>query len=571
MRWILSETNPETVLRLERALNIPPRFVRLLALRGINDPEAAERFLHPALCHLHDPFLMAGMGEAVERLLAAARRREPILIYGDYDVDGTMAIVILREALERLGANPDFYVPKRLVEGYGMRSEVVEEAAQRGVKLIVSVDTGIRAAPVVARASELGIDCIVTDHHLPEEKLPPARAVLNPNRPDCLYPDKNLCGVGVVFKLLQALFERARVEGCEKLLPSFLKMVALGTIADVVPLVGENRVFAKIGLEGLRWPANLGLKALLGVAGVALNKLTSYDVSFRIGPRINAAGRMADASQVIELFTTRVPQRAGEIAEQLNRLNAERQQAEESILKEILERVARDPSLAEDYVLVFAGENWHRGVVGIVASRTVEHFHRPALVFSVEDSRSIGSPRLAHGSGRSLPIFDLLACLDSAADLFERYGGHRVAAGCSLEEAKLPELRQRLNDFARARLTPADLEPALTLDAEIQLSEITTEWVETLSLFAPFGNGNPAPRFVARGLRVTSGARLINQKHAAIQVSDGEREMEAVGWNMAPRLIALAPGSLLDLVFEVERTDFGRLGPFRLVIRDLHC
>ena len=567
MRWILSQTNPEIVFRLEKALEIPQRFAHLLVLRGINDPETAARFLHPEMRHLHDPFLMAGMAEAVERLLGAARRKEPILIYGDYDVDGTMGIVVLRESLERVGASPDFYIPKRLVEGYGMRSEVVEEAGRRGVKLIISVDTGIRAAPIVARAHELGIDCIVTDHHLPEERLPPARAVLNPNRPDCPYPDKNLCAVGVVFKLVQALFERARLEGREKLLHSFLKLVALGTIADVVPLVGENRIFAKVGLEGLRWPANPGLKALLGVAGVDLNKLTSYDVSFRIGPRINAAGRMADASKVIELFTTKVPERAGEIAEELNRLNAERQQAEERILEEILDRVAGNPSLAEEHVLVFAGENWHRGVVGIVASRIVERFHRPALVFSVE-----GDPlRRAHGSGRSLPAFDLLACLDSAADLFERYGGHRLAAGCSLEEAKLPELRQRLNDFARVRIRAADLEPTLSIDEEIQLSEITTEWLEAISLLQPFGNGNPAPRFVARGLRVTSAARLLKEKHAAIQVSDGEREMEAVGWNMASRLVTLERGCSLDLAFEVEKTDFGRLGPFRLIIRDLHC
>ncbi len=567
MRWILPQVNPETVLQLQRALNIPPRFARLLVLRGIHDPVTAERFLHPQFGQLHDPFLMAGMREAVERLLAAAHHREAILIYGDYDVDGTMAIVILREALERLGASPDFYVPKRLVDGYGMRSEVVEEAARHGVKLIISVDTGIRAAPVVARANELGIDCIVTDHHVPEEKLPPARAVLNPNRRDCLYPDKNLCGVGIVFKLLQALFGRTRLAGREKLLESFLKMVALGTIADVVPLVGENRILAKIGLEGLRSPANPGLKSLLGVAGVDVNKLTSYDVSFRIGPRINAAGRMADASQVIELFTTKVPQRAGEIADQLNRLNAERQQEEESILKEILDRVARDPSLAEDYVLVFAGENWHRGVVGIVASRMVERFHRPTLVFSVEDGR----PRFARGSGRSLPVFDLLACLDSAADLFERYGGHRLAAGCSLEEAKLPELRQRLNNFARVRLTQADLEPTLSLDAEIRLGEITKEWMEMLSLFEPLGNSNPAPKFMTRGLRVSSQARVINEKHATIRVTDGEREMEAVGWNMAQRLVSLEPGCSLDLAFEIEKTDFGRLGPFRLIVRDFHC
>src|SRR5579871_22589 len=345
-RWLLHNAPPEQVRELTDALRIRPLTARVLLSRGLDDPASAERFLAPALEHLLDPYLLAGMDEAVQRLRGAIDRREKILIYGDYDVDGTTSVVILKKAIELAGGQVSFFVPHRLRDGYGMRSDTVEKAAAEGIKLIVSVDTGIRAAAVVRRANELSIDVIITDHHLPESELPPALAVLNPNRPDCGYPDKNLCGVGVAFKLVQALFAGLDwpPEKLRRATESFLKLVAIGTVADVVPLMGENRIIVKHGLGGLGDVRNPGLRAILDVAGFTNGRLpSSGDVAFRIAPRMNAAGRMDTANAVIEMFLTDSAARARELAQQLHDLNAGRQQVEADVILQIIEECARVP------------------------------------------------------------------------------------------------------------------------------------------------------------------------------------------------------------------------------------
>src|SRR5271156_4004731 len=455
--------DPDMVRALAADLKIQPVTASVLLSRGLSNPDAARRFLTPDLGHLHDPLLLTGMRDAVVRIKAAIQANEKILIYGDYDADGTVSVVILKKAIEMAGGEASFHVPHRLKDGYGMRADVIERAAAMGIALIISVDTGIRASAVVASARERGIDVIVTDHHLPDAQLPPALAVLNPNRRDCAYPDKNLCGAGVAFKLVQALLATLGwpAEKLARVLKSFLKLVAIATVADVVPLVGENRVIVKHGLQGLQHVKNPGLRALLEVSGMLDGRAPSArQIAFQIAPRINAAGRMDDAQNVIRMFLTEDLECARVLARQLHSLNQERQQTEADIVRLALEECSKVPVTADQAALVFAGPNWHRGVVGIVASRLVERFYRPVFVLSEEDGE-------AQGSGRSITPFHLLEALESMPDLFTRFGGHRQAAGVSLAAELVPEFRRRLNTYAGTRLTSADFQPQLAIDATV--------------------------------------------------------------------------------------------------------
>ena len=560
MRWLIRPVDVEAVESLVRALGVPRLVAQLLAQRGLTEPEAGARFLDPNLSHLHDPFLMADMDVAVARLRAAITQQEKILIYADYDVDGTMAAVVFLTALRSLGAKVEVFVPHRLSDGYGMRIPPVEKAAAEGTSLILTVDTGTREHEVIARARELGVDCIVTDHHLLASRLPAACAVLNPKRPDCGYPEENLAGVGVAFKLAQALLGAGM---SERLTESYLKIVAIGTIADLVPLAGENRVMARLGLAALQRPAQAGLSALLKQAGLEGHPVTAGDVGFRIAPRLNAAGRMENATDVIELLTTQDPARAGEIAERLDRLNRERQQMEERIVKEIVARVAERPELADRYCLVFSGPSWHRGVIGIVAQRVVERYHRPTLVIGVEDGQ-------AQGSGRSIAPFHLLEALTAVGDLFDRFGGHAQAGGFALPAERLGELEQRLEVYARAKLCPEDLEATLRVDGELSLEQIDWELYEAVRKLEPFGYGNPTPVFVARNLRLLLPPRVLQEKHLKLRVAGGGRTFDALWWGHAEQAAALAVGQPLDLVFTLDANVFQEVTMLQLVVRDLH-
>ncbi len=558
MRWRISSADPEIVGKLAGDLRLSPLLARLLVIRGLDDPERAEQFLSPSLTHLHDPFLMAEMRPAVERLERAITRGEKILIYGDYDVDGTMAVVVLLTALRTLGAKVEAYIPHRLTDGYGMRVPVVEQAHAQGFRVVLSVDTGVREHEVLARARELGLDCIVTDHHLPDDHLPPACAILNPRRPDCAYPEKALAGVGVAFKLAQALLG-PRMNA--RRLESYLKIVCLGTIADVVPLVGENRVIARFGLAGLRDPMNPGLAALLAVSGLGGGDVTTYDVGFRIAPRINAAGRMESARDVIELFTTADAVRARAIAGHLENLNGERQRVEEQIVRTIVEEMEVRPEKASQYSLVFAGEGWHRGVIGIVAQRVVDRYYRPTLVMGIEDE-------VAVGSGRSIRGFHLLDALTQCSDLFDRFGGHAQAAGFALPAGRLADLVTRFEARARSVLSPEDLEPVLRVDAEVTLADLTPEWYAQLQRLEPHGFGNPTPVYVARGVRLLATPRVLKEKHLKLRVGHGAVSFDALAWRMAERADELAPGLFLDLAFTVEENSYQGVTSLQLVVKD---
>ncbi len=447
-RWILPQANSGAAT-LAKSAGLPLIVAELLAERGVRNAAEAEQFLHPRMEHLLDPYTMHGMAAAVARVQAAIARRELILIYGDYDVDGTTAVVLLKTAIEMLGGEVRFHVPHRLREGYGMQAEVLAAAAAVGVRLVISVDTGIRDFAAAEAAAGLGLDLIVTDHHLPAGlqslALPRALAILNPNQPGCGYACKHLCGAGVAFKLAQALLEAWDVDRARgKILPSFLKMLAIATVADAVPLLGENRVFASVGLEQLRRPASAGLRSLMQVAKLdpAGRTLTATDLAFRIAPRINAAGRMDVASEVVELFTTRDAVRAGELAGKLDRLNGERQQAEARMLEQIECRLREEAGFQTARCIVIEGEGWHRGIIGILASRVVDRMHRPAIVVALEDGE-------AYGSGRSVPGFHLLDAIESCRELFTRFGGHSHAVGFCLPAPRLAELKSRLESLGR--------------------------------------------------------------------------------------------------------------------------
>jgi single-stranded-DNA-specific exonuclease len=568
VRWNFTRSDPAEVASLARALNITGPAAGVLWTRGYRDHAQARRFLAPELKDLHDPWGLRDMSAAVDRLRRAIEQHEPILLYGDYDADGTSAVVILMKGLELAGGKPGFHVPHRLRDGYGMRSEVVEAAAASGVKLIVSVDTGIRANEVVRHASALGIDVIVTDHHLPEAELPPAVAVLNPNRADCTYPEKNLCGAGVAFKLIDALTSKLDWEPArrERLLDSLLKLVAIATVADVVPLTGENRVIVKRGLEGLRNVRNPGLRALLDVSGFHEGDTPSArQVAFQVAPRINAAGRMASATDVIEMFLTSDADRARELAAKLHDLNQDRQQTEAQIVRFIFEQCASQPVTDHDAALVFAAEGWHRGVVGIVASRVVERFHRPVFVLGIENG-------LAQGSGRSIPAFHLLEALETMPDLFTKFGGHRQAAGLSMAEGLVETFRERLRAYASERLTPADFEREFAIDGEIELAALTDAAVADVFRLAPFGFGNPAPLFAARSVELAAEPEIVKERHVFLRVRVNGKSLRMKAWDFAARAGEIQLGKRLDIAFQLEEDPYSAsrgYSPWQAILKDV--
>jgi single-stranded-DNA-specific exonuclease len=491
---------------------------RLLIRRGLTEAGEAARFLMPSIAHLHAPEHMTGLRAAVGRIDAAIQHKEPILIYGDYDVDGTMAVIILKTAIELCGGAADFHVPHRIREGYDLRDDVIANAAAAGIRLIISVDMGIRAFAPAETAQRLGVDLIVTDHHLPgPDGVPRALVVVNPNQAGCEYPYKQLCGAGVAFKVAQGLMQRRLPEKDQaRMLRSFMKVVAIATIADSVPLTGENRVFAKIGLDELRRAVNPGLKALLEVAQISSKRPpTSTEVAFRIAPRINAAGRMDIARDVIDLFSAKDPGQARALAAKLDHLNADRQDEERRILRSIDERISGDPALCEAFCIVVDGEGWHRGVIGIAATRVVERYHRPALVISREGVE-------AFGSGRSIRAFHLLEAVESSHNLFTRYGGHSHACGFAMPSGNVAQLRVELDAFARTRLTLADFDPVLDVEAELDLDDITPGLFQALQLLEPHGAGNHEPAFAARGVRLIAPPKILKDKHIKLKLKAGE-------------------------------------------------
>jgi single-stranded-DNA-specific exonuclease len=632
MQWIPKTGAPDLIGNLLVALSANHRLAEsagilapLLVHRGIVTADAVSSYLYPALSHLHAPERMLGLTAAVNRIEAAIERKEPILIYGDYDVDGTMAVIMLKTAIELCGGSADFHVPHRIREGYDMRDDVIERAAAAGTRLIISVDMGIRAFAPAETARRLGVDLIVTDHHLPgPDGVPPAFAVVNPNQSGCDYPYKQLCGAAVAFKVAHGLMQRRLdAKDQERFLLSFMKVAAIATVADAVPLTGENRVFAALGLDALRKAVNPGLKALLEIAQISANRPpSSTEVAFRIAPRINAAGRMDVARDVIELFSTKDINRAKELAAKLDKLNSDRQEEERRILHAAEERFADDPKLCDCYCIVIDGDGWHRGVIGITATRILERYNRPTIVISREGDE-------AFGSGRSIPAFHMLEALESCSKLFSRYGGHAHACGFAMPVANVAELRSHLDQFARERLTLDDFQPVLRFDSELRLEDITPGLFQTLRLLEPYGVSNPEPLFAAHAVNVIAPPRILKDKHVKLKLQAGEGKarspevdelsaaailatprchpdaaairrsekesaianragglktgngepradfrsriaFDALGWHMAERLqkSPLLAGDSIDIAFTVGHNDHPEYGGLELSLRD---
>src|SRR6185503_10375411 len=501
------------------------------------------------------------------RILAAVQNHEPIAVHGDYDVDGVTSTAILRRAIELVGGTVMHFVPDRLRDGYGLQPATVERLVADGARVIVSVDCGIRATEAALRARELGVDLIITDHHEPEAALPPALAVLNPKRADCSYPDKMLAGVGVALKLVQALlFESGR--GAEYL-PSFLKIAAIGTLADVVPLTGENRVIAHCGLSALsRGPHAAGLEMLLAESGLTGKTLDSFHVSFILAPRLNAAGRMGSADAALDLLLIKgrdqpARDRAQVLARQLNEENARRQAEEAEIVSQARHLVDGDPDIGAQNLLVVAGDGWHRGVIGIAASKLVDAYHKPSLVLSIADG-------VAHGSGRSIPQFNLLEALESVSDVFLKFGGHKQAAGVTLEASRVPELRKRLTAYANARLEPDDLVPRLRIDAPLGLGEISGEGVESLQRLGPFGAANPKPVFRASPVDLVTAPRRLKERHLSLLFKQSGRSFRAIAWRGIDKETYLNTHRAgLELAYSLDQSEYQGQRTMELTVADV--
>jgi single-stranded-DNA-specific exonuclease len=570
--WVTSAADEAAVDRVMGAASCPRGIAQLLVARGLVEEAEVQAFFAPSLNDLIDPMQMLGMAAAVERIQRAVRDGEPILIYGDYDVDGTTATVLLKTAIERTApkdklAQVRYHVPHRIREGYGMQTGVLADAAAAGVRLVISVDTGIRAFAAAAEAKALGLDLIVTDHHLPDDVqgVPDAVAVINPAQPGCGYPFKGLCGAAVAFKLAHAILRAACESDAERerleraLVPSFLKLVAIATIADSVPLEGENRVIAALGLRELRNPVQAGLRALMEVAQIPVDRApTATEVGFRIAPRINAAGRMDVASDVVELFLTRDVAVARELAAKLNRLNDDRRVTEAKALEAIDERLATLRGEDGDFpsvCFVMDDAEWHRGVLGILASRIVDRTGRPALVLTHEDGQ-------AHGSGRSIEGYHLLDALTSVhgdGEMFTRFGGHAHAVGFSLPAERVAMLRERMEDHSSVRLAAQLLAPPMQCDVEIDLEELTPEFYSWVERCGPFGVGNREPLFMTRGVTLTADVRVIRERHVCLEVASGQARFSAVGWSRGGmewssycREIELTAGARVDLAYRMR-------------------
>jgi single-stranded-DNA-specific exonuclease len=557
-RWLIASPRPEAD-SLAAELGIPLPIARILANRDVLTSEAARRFLRGTLDDLHDPYQMAGMDRAVARIEEAIKKKEKILIFGDYDVDGVLSVVCLLKALAGLGAEVDYFIPERLKEGYGIKEAHLDIAKEKGARLIVSVDCGIKAVDFALKARKDGLDVIITDHHLPGNDLPEVVAVLNPVLKESGYPYPGLAGVGVVFKLLQALLEKHRKSAH---LPHYAKLVAIGTIADVANLRGENRLLVQSGLRGLKNVSNRGLRNLLEQCGCLGKTVSEGDVGFRIAPRINAAGRMGKADDAVRLFFSDDELESRRLARLLSELNSRRQNEEDKIFSEAEERV-REGALDERYkILVLGCETWHRGIIGIVASKLKDAFNRPVLLFTYQDG-------MAHGSGRSISELSLIECLDACSDIFLDYGGHPLAVGCVLPRERMGPLRERINRVVGGRLQTGDLQRKVFIDSRLRLDEIERSFIDVYLLLAPFGVGNPKPTFLSEGVEVTSPPRLLKNKHIKFLARQDGRTIEALGWGRKEWAEDIREGKRLDIVYSLQSSTFLGAEKYNLSLADI--
>ena len=567
----LTAVEQEVQQQLEKELNISSAAARMLVVRGIQTADEARAFVRPSLDKLHDPFLMKDMDKAVERLHKAITQGEKILIYGDYDVDGTTAVALMyrfleairREGYEAKGAEIDYYIPDRYTEGYGVSQQGIDYAAEQGCGLIITLDCGIKAVEKVAYAKSKGIDVIVCDHHTPGDELPDAVAVLNMKRSDCPYPYKDLSGCGVGFKLAQAYTQQYGLS-FDNLVP-LLQLLAMSIASDIVPITGENRILAHYGIKQLNTQPFTGLSAIMQVAGIEAKKITINELVYKIGPRINACGRMKSGRAAVELLLTNDPDFAHEQAEEVNHHNEDRRDCDTETTKEALQQLQDDPTYANRRSTVVYAPHWHKGVVGIVASRLTETYYRPTIVLTA------GEDGIISGSARSVGGFDIYAAIDSCHDLLTNFGGHKYAAGLSMHIDDLPEFKQRFEAYVAAHIQPNQLQPTLDIEAELQLGDITKSFYNVLRHLEPFGPGNPRPLFVSRRLINHRDTRAVGKEreHLRLDVTDRMNAITGIAFGRADMAEYIQNGNAVDICYELNENTFNHYTTIQMMVQDI--
>ena len=568
----LTAVEQEVQQQLEKELNISSAAARMLVVRGIQTADEARAFVHPSLDKLHDPFLMKDMDKAVERLHHAITRGEKILIYGDYDVDGTTAVALMYRFLQDLASNLspltfnlDYYIPDRYTEGYGVSTQGIDYAAAQGCNLIITLDCGIKAVEKVAYANSKGIDVIVCDHHTPGDELPDAVAVLNMKRHDCSYPYKDLSGCGVGFKLAQAYTQQYSLP-FDNLVP-LLQLLAMSIASDIVPITGENRILAHYGIKQLNTQPFTGLSAIMQVAGIEAKKITINELVYKIGPRINACGRMKSGRAAVELLLTDDPVFARQQAEEVNQHNDDRRDCDTETTKEALQQLQDDPNFAQRHSTVVYAPHWHKGVVGIVASRLTETYYRPTIVLTA------GEDGIISGSARSVGGFDIYTAIDSCSDLLTNFGGHKFAAGLSMHIDDLPEFKQRFEAYVAAHIQPNQLQPTLDIEAELQLGDITKSFYNVLRHLEPFGPGNPRPLFVSRRLINHRDTRAVGKEreHLRLDVTDRMNAITGIAFGRADMAEYIQNGNAVDICYELNENTFNHYTTIQMMVQDIRA
>lgn len=558
-RWVTAKPNLETVRSLARSCGFTPLAAAALCARGIDTPEAARAFLETDPTKLHDPMLLPDMAKARDTIRRAIEQGKKIAVFGDYDVDGVTSTCVMTRVLRSLGADVRHYIPDRLSEGYGLSMGAMDRLAQDGIGLIVTVDSGVSAFEEIARARELGMEVVVTDHHECREELPDANAVVNPKRADSTYPFAELAGVGVAFKLACALAGDGQQRA---VLEQYADLVALGTVADVMLLVGENRIIVAAGLRRMAETQNVGLSMLLHESGQQGKRLTASTISFILAPRINAAGRLGHADMAAELFLTDDPRRAQTLAMALCEQNKQRQATENQILEQALQKLRREYDPLEDQVIVLAGEDWHHGVIGIVSSRICDRYACPTVLIALEDG-------IGKGSGRSVKGFNLYEALCDSAPLLERFGGHELAAGLTIREENIQQFHENMEAWAREHVNPQELMPILHIDCPIAPEFISTEATRGLDVLEPFGMGNPQPVFSMCDLLVEEITPISSDRHVRLTLSKDGQTYTAMLFGTGQGGCGFAQGNYVDAAFCLEINEYRGRCSVQLVIRDI--
>ncbi len=557
-RWVIRDADTEAVERLQQALNIPAALAMLLVQRGITTFEDARRFFRPSLEHLHDPFLMKDMDKAVDRILRALRNHEKILIYGDYDVDGTTSVALAYSFFKELGADVDYYVPNRYSEGYGISLQGIDYAHTNGFKLVIALDCGIKAADKIEYASQRHIDFIICDHHLPDENIPKAVAVLDPKRTDCHYPYKELSGCGIGFKLISAVARKKHL-GYDSV-NKYLDFVVVSIAADIVPITGENRVLAYYGLQRLNKEPSEGLRALIELNQLK-KPLTVSDLVFIVGPRINAAGRMDDARHAVRLLVSGIEQ-ASSHAQVLNKHNTDRKGFDSSITQEAIEMLQNDPEQESRKTTVIFKSDWHKGVIGIVASRLIDLWYRPTIVFTESNG-------IIAGSARSVPGFDIYEAIYACRDLLEQFGGHMFAAGITMKRDNLDAFRRRFEEVVATSIDERLLIPEIEINAALDPADVTPKFYNILRQFGPFGPQNMKPLFVTQGVVDNGWTKVVGTDHIRFYVKKNEANLQGVGFGMAEHISKIKSGEPFDICYSLEENEWNGRKRIEMLVKDI--